>query len=138
MILKNFLYLLIIISIILWTVTIFFWLKGNSTYEPINVLVTAIISTLFSILGYFKSSNKNFKSITSNMEIKDLSNALNDNFDLKELKEICFTLGIDYDNLSGENKSIKVIEIIGYLKRRSELDKLILLIRQLRPNIKLE
>ena len=134
MTLKNFIYFLISISIILWATTIFFWLKGNSNYEPINVLVSAIISSLFSILGYYQST-KSLRPLVNNMDTKDLSTVLSDNFDLKELKEICFALGIDYDNLSGENKSIKIIEIIGYLKRRSELDKLILLIQKLRPNI---
>ena len=58
-----------------------------------------------------------------------------DTFTLNELKEACFLLAIDYEDLPGETKSGKVLEIIGFLKRRNQLDILKEKIINLRPNI---
>lgn len=61
--------------------------------------------------------------------------ALNDYFNTDELVELCFTLGIDYENLSGEAKAEKVIELILYSERHGRTDDLITTIQRARPNI---
>ncbi len=66
---------------------------------------------------------------------KKLNGIIDNHFNLEELKELCFNLNIDYDNLSGETKKIKISELIKYLNRRSNLKKLIELIQTTRPNI---
>jgi hypothetical protein len=61
--------------------------------------------------------------------------ALNDYFNADELVELCFTLGLDYENLSGEAKAEKVMELIKYCERRGRTDDLINTIQRARPHI---
>ncbi len=66
---------------------------------------------------------------------QQLRDALNDYFNTDELIELCFTLGIDYENLSGDTKTEKVIELVQYGERHGRTDDLINTIQRLRPNI---
>jgi hypothetical protein len=59
--------------------------------------------------------------------------ALAELFDLSELRTLCFDLSIDYDNLTGEDKTTKIISLIGYLDRRGQLDSLVTYGRKERP-----
>lgn len=71
----------------------------------------------------------------SNTERKRLRNNLQNHFDKTELREICFDSNIDYDNLSGKNKTEKVMELIKYFERRNQLPQLTTICQNLRPNI---
>lgn len=64
-----------------------------------------------------------------------LRQRLNISFNTKELKELCFDLGIDYDNLSGSEKGEKIIEVVTYLDRRNRLNELLSMCRDLRPDV---
>lgn len=55
-------------------------------------------------------------------------------FDLKELKTICFDLGIDFESLSGEGKPGKVRELVLLADRIGEFDKLVAYCQELRPH----
>lgn len=52
-----------------------------------------------------------------------------------ELREICFDLGIDYDEIQRENKREFVVELIMHFERRGRLSELVNACRQLRPNL---
>jgi len=54
-------------------------------------------------------------------------------FDEEELRELCFYLGIDYDNLPALGKINKVRELILHLLRRGRLSVLIQTAKDLRP-----
>lgn len=54
-------------------------------------------------------------------------------FNNSELCDLCFQLGVDYERLSGKNKSDKVRELILLLKRTGQLGELINQGQQLRP-----
>jgi hypothetical protein len=51
-----------------------------------------------------------------------------------DLRELCFDLLIDYDDLPGDNKRIKVIELISHMERRGQILELVQLCKQLRPD----
>ncbi len=64
-----------------------------------------------------------------------LSQVLDKRFSQSELRETCFHLSIDWDHLAGDEKKIKLLELIGYLERRDRLAELVRYIHQKRPNI---
>jgi TIR domain/Effector-associated domain 7 len=64
-----------------------------------------------------------------------LRRMLVERFDLEELRTLCSDLSIDYDALRGEGKEARARELIAYLQRRRQLDRLTSYIRQHRPDI---
>ena len=57
------------------------------------------------------------------------------NFNDSELRDICFELQIDYENLAGTNKADKARELMLYLDRRDRLLEILKICQQLRPNV---
>jgi hypothetical protein len=55
-------------------------------------------------------------------------------FSEDELRELCFEMGIDYADLPGETKRVRIISLIGYVQRRGQYNHLVKLGWQLRPN----
>ena len=64
-----------------------------------------------------------------------LRNGITRHFSDNELQSLCFDLGIEYDNLPGDDRESKVRELIGYCERRGMLSKLIETCYQLRSNV---
>jgi hypothetical protein len=60
---------------------------------------------------------------------------LTDYFNDDELRELCFDMGIDYENLAGVGKASKARELITYAERHGSFEELVKTARQLRPNI---
>jgi hypothetical protein len=56
-------------------------------------------------------------------------------FDDSELRDLCFELGCDYDDLPGESKVDKARELVARFERRGELYALIRRVDMLRPNV---
>jgi len=54
-------------------------------------------------------------------------------FDESELRDLCFELSIEYDDLPGVSKGSKVREIVAYLDRRERTSELVNLVQRLRP-----
>jgi hypothetical protein len=54
---------------------------------------------------------------------------------IEELRSLCFDLGIDYDDLSGEGKNGNVRELIALMRRNDEIPRLIEHLSEIRPNI---
>ncbi len=67
-------------------------------------------------------------------QLSKLYAQIKEDFNLSELKDLCFHLGVPYDELQGEGKNDKVRELINYLKRRKKLDLLVEKCVELRPN----
>lgn len=59
-----------------------------------------------------------------NTRFSQLLNVLNDRFDISEIREICFVLNVDYENLLGETKRAKVHSLIEYHQRRDQISML--------------
>lgn len=54
-------------------------------------------------------------------------------FNLNEIQELCFLLGIDSEHLSGDTKLSKIVSLLMYLVRRGKLEELVGVLRQMRP-----
>lgn len=66
--------------------------------------------------------------------VNQLNDFINQHFNLDEIKELCFTLEVDFDELGGEKKSTKVQNLLLLLYRERNLDKLQVRLCKLRPN----
>ncbi|WP_420632067.1 hypothetical protein [Candidatus Leptofilum sp.] len=64
-----------------------------------------------------------------------LHDLLSDRFSDEELRTLCLDLNIDYDDLPALGKSNKARELITYLARRSQLDKLLTVGLETRPDV---
>ncbi|MCP4426510.1 MAG: response regulator [Chloroflexi bacterium] len=58
-----------------------------------------------------------------------------DHFDIGELKALAFDLDIDFENISGQNKNERIIELILYCERNQCLQELLSLCREIRPKV---
>lgn len=73
---------------------------------------------------------KGFDRIPDSENLLDL---IDRSFDLREFRELCYFLEVDFDRLAGEEKRGKIRELILYFKRRDDLSKLIEKCETLRP-----
>lgn len=64
-----------------------------------------------------------------------LSQILKTRFNEGEMRELCFYLGLDYQDLAGEEKTVKAIELLSLVKRTRRLDELVSAGQQIRPDI---
>jgi len=64
-----------------------------------------------------------------------LRQALNDHFSDEGLRDLCFDMGLDYDNLPAQGKASKAREIVAHVERTQEVDKLVEHCRRLCPTI---
>lgn len=55
-------------------------------------------------------------------------------FNDADLRDLCFQLNVEYENLAGQGKRDKVRELVLWMKRNGRLPDLITLASQLRPN----
>jgi len=69
---------------------------------------------------------------------KELRQTLVDCFDMSELKGLCFELGIDLEQIPGNHKGEKVLELILWAVRSRRLDQLFQSVQQLRPGVRWE
>ena len=67
------------------------------------------------------------------MTREDLLEVLTQRFDDNELRDLCFTLDVDYENLRGETKDAKARELLLRMERRGEVDKLAKQVQRERP-----
>jgi hypothetical protein len=68
------------------------------------------------------------------MDLPQLRDILVAYFNDNELRDLCFDLGIDYENLGGDAKSGKARELVDYCRRYDRLPDLEAACRRLRPN----
>jgi hypothetical protein len=89
------------------------------------------VVTLERQLSALKASD--VSETTSLPDLASLHRAITSHFDREELRTLCFELRVDYDNLRGEGKAAKARELVSYLQRQGQLDKLVAYLRQARP-----
>ena len=63
-----------------------------------------------------------------------LKNLMEDAFNLDELTVIAFELEVDWESLAGNTRPLKIIALISYFQRRGQLDKLLTVLQQHRPD----
>lgn len=67
---------------------------------------------------------------------KELRFALIDLFDVSELDILCVDIGLDPQELNGETKTERVVNLIQAARRRDKLDELVAEIKVVRPHAK--
>ncbi len=60
---------------------------------------------------------------------------LTEHYGLNDLRQMCFHLGVDYENLEGSTKSNKALSLVIYMERRGRLDELAAYVYKTRPFI---
>ncbi|MCW5880545.1 MAG: hypothetical protein KIS91_06395, partial [Anaerolineae bacterium] len=68
---------------------------------------------------------------------QELKTVMDKHFTQEEIRDLCFDLDVDYDNLAGETKAGKIRELILYMARDGRLEDLIKRVRRMRPNAEL-
>jgi hypothetical protein len=64
-----------------------------------------------------------------------LQELLTSKLSLEELRDFCFEINIDYENIGGETKSGKIRELLIHLERRNKLEIIKLWLKTKRPDI---
>jgi hypothetical protein len=54
---------------------------------------------------------------------KGLFRALEKRLSMEDLRVLCFLLDVDFDNVAGGTKNVKVVELINLFERKGQLDK---------------
>lgn len=70
-------------------------------------------------------------------ELVKLKNILDERFNLVEIKDLCFDLGVDYDDLVSGGLLEHIQALLIHLENRNEVGRLISLIAKYRPDIDL-
>jgi hypothetical protein len=60
---------------------------------------------------------------------------MNDCLDMNEVRDLCFDLQVDFDNLLGERKIDKIKALVGLFYRQNLLDVLINWLHGIRPDV---
>ena len=68
-------------------------------------------------------------------KLTQLRKLLIQHFSLDELRVLCFDLGLEYEDLSGDTRTTKMHSLIEYLQRRDELHLLLNAVTDHRPNV---
>ena len=71
------------------------------------------------------TQNSSRQSIDETLEIRTLRVALSTSYDMNELRVLASDMSVDWDNIAGETKDVKVTELIKFMKRRGTLSRLI-------------
>jgi uncharacterized protein YhaN len=100
-----------------------------------------IIGDHAAVAQVFSSSDETSRSPDSSVataRLVKLSDLMAHYFNLEEVRDLCFRLGIDYDDLGGEGKSGKVRELVMRLELNGRLPNLLPLLKQLRQHVSWE
>jgi hypothetical protein len=80
-----------------------------------------------------KEVDLNQEAGTPTGRLAQLRQNLAEYFGDSELRDVCFDLGVSYDDLGGESKADKARELVAHLDRRGRLEELVALCSRLRP-----
>ena len=91
-------------------------------------VVDYIPKDVFDIPTFIEQAKTAMKS---NVDPATLRRALENKFDLEEIRDLCFDLNVDFDALRGAGK--KAREVVAYCQRRDRLEELATRLATLRP-----
>nr|HMT21651.1 hypothetical protein [Promineifilum sp.] len=69
------------------------------------------------------------------VNLGQLRRALDDGYNDSELRDLCFELGIDYEDLPGDGQGAKARELVLFAKRHSQLAQLVEHVMRNRPHL---
>jgi hypothetical protein len=70
-----------------------------------------------------------------NARLVALADQISRYFDLAEVGDLCFRLGIEFDDVRGERKSDRVRELVKLVERNGRLPEMLSLLQKLRPHV---
>ena len=118
------------------------WIKGwfeKSSYSRIHLMRS--IQTVYQsnvpgagITNLTYSSNPNNKITVNKEYLIKLFQLLTQRFNSSEIKKLCWHLDVDYESFEG-NKEDKVQELLDFLNRRQQINDLLEMGIDLRPDI---
>ncbi len=97
-----------------------------------------IIQTVHNVPGELTEADKlNLDSALSglNVDSVQMRQVLTEKFNDQEVRNLCFDLAVDYDDLPGLAKGDKARELILFCVRHDRLQELVELCRRLRPSV---
>lgn len=97
---------------------------GGSTAGDVNVTVGGSL-----VAGSLVSDSASLAGFESASQLLQF---IIDRFNKEELRTLCWELGVDYDDLRGEGKTAKALELVTYMQRRNRLHELAAKVRALR------
>lgn len=115
--------------------------EKNDDWQEYASYVAAffILNYIFTEFNSFSQNNNSYgKRMTESSEVpryQKLLSAIRGTYNLSEMNVLAFNIGIDIEEIGGEVKSEKIVELIKYCKRRNLLDKLIAQINIERNNL---
>lgn len=77
----------------------------------------------------------NTSSLYPNNLLTDLRDLLHKHFNENELRDLCFNLHINYEDLAGQTRTDKARELVEYCERHGRLSDLWQQIKKLRPSV---
>jgi len=81
------------------------------------------------------SFTRHAQAIPDRERLIALRQILNTRFSEGELRVLCFDLGVDFQNLPGDEKIVKAMELVSFLQRTGQLDELVHVGQSMRPDI---
>ena len=70
-----------------------------------------------------------------NRQLSELRLKMEKSFDLEELQSLCFDLDIDFENLAGQGKRIRIESLLTYMENRGYLPQLLTALQATRPHV---
>jgi hypothetical protein len=98
------------------------WIKINSRYLSLRATDEKASSSIVET-----------HSVGDQTSIARLQKNISRAFIIEELKQVCYGLGVDYENIERASKDSTIIELIGYFDRRDRIDELVAALEKERP-----
>ena len=76
-------------------------------------------------------------SANENYSARRMNAILNERFDLEEIRELCFQLGVKFDDLKGEGLKAKILDLVQRFERNDKLRELAEAVQTAQPDLTL-
>jgi hypothetical protein len=86
--------------------------------------------------GTYSGDNVAGETPTSTTDVLKLTDLLNDYFSEGDLEDVCFRMGIEWENLRGETRNAKARSLVQYCQRLDIVPRLKDIMRAMRPNLR--
>jgi hypothetical protein len=113
------------------------WIKALMTDLGIKLPTTSVVDTTQP--NAVLSNGQGKGESTEGKRVPEYRVNLRQNvieyFDESDLRDICFDMDIDYENLLGQSKRDKARELVAYCERSHRISELVQKCRELRPQV---
>ena len=105
--------------------------SGNTVNQTVHQTINVNLAPALAAMQQAASAGGRASPETRSTLVK----ALEDEFSLEEIRDLCFDMGLDPDNIPGNTKASKARELIMYCERRGTVRQLGEAIRRARPGL---